>query len=62
MRGAVTSVGRVMCCIVGIGLLAFSPDGLAQVNRCKCTLTEQDRIAIRSTIEKYRTSWLVALG
>ena len=35
-----------------------SRDGLAQVNRCKCILTDQDRTAIRSTIEKYRTSWL----
>ena len=46
------------CCIVGIGLLAFSLDGLARTNRCECPLTEQDRTAIRSTIEKYRTSWL----
>jgi ketosteroid isomerase-like protein len=42
----------------GLGCLFLSPDELAQVNHCRCTLTEQDRTAIRSTIEKYRTSWL----
>ncbi len=60
MREAVASIERVMGCIVGIGLLAFSLDGLAQAIRCECPLTEQDRTAIRSAIEKYRTSWLAA--
>ena len=49
MREAVASIERVMGYIVGIGLLAFSLDGLAQVNRCQCQLTEQDRTAIWTT-------------
>jgi len=58
MREAVASIDRFMCCIVGIGLLVFSHDGAAQVNRGEATLTQQDRTAIQSVIEKYRTSWL----
>jgi len=41
--GTVPSVKRLMCCIVGIGLLALSPIGHARVNRCRCALTERDR-------------------
>jgi hypothetical protein len=58
MRGAIARVERVMCCIVGIGLLVSFARRARPVNHCRCTLTEQDRTAIRSTIEKYRTSWL----
>lgn len=58
MMGAVASVERVLCYLVGIALLAFAPRGLAQVNRCENSLSEQDRTAIRNAIEKYRTTWL----
>jgi len=43
---------------VGVGLLLLSSVGHAQPSEPKSGLTEQDRAAIRSVIEKYRTSWL----
>ena len=43
---------------VGVGLLILSSFGLAQSSERKSSLTEQDRAAIRSVIEKYRRSWL----
>lgn len=58
MRESVALVEHAMRCVVGIGLLALSPAGLAQADHSKSALTEQDRTAIRSVIEKYRTSWL----
>jgi uncharacterized protein (TIGR02246 family) len=58
MREASGSVERAVWCAVCIGLLAFSPTGLARAEHDKSALTEQDRTAIRSVIEKYRTSWL----
>ncbi len=58
MRESVALVGCAVWCVVGIGLLALSPAGLAQADHCKSALTENDRTAIRNVIEKYRMSWL----